>query len=202
MFVVGITGGIGSGKSTVAELFRELDIPVYDADVEARALVEPGQAAFDQVSAEFGPSILTRDGAIDRAKLRALIFSDPTARRRLENILHPRVKEELRAKIQHTAPATAPYCVIVVPLLFEANHIDLADRILVVDAPEAVQIQRTLQRPGMTAEAAQQIIAAQWSRKQRLARADDVIVNDVGIDALRPQVATLHVRYLDAARGA
>lgn len=202
MFVVGITGGIGSGKSTVAELFRELDIPVYDADVEARALVEPGQAAFDQVSAEFGPSILTRDGAIDRAKLRTLIFADPTARRRLENILHPRVKEALRAKIRHTAPAAAPYCVIVVPLLFEANHTDLADRILVVDAPEAVQIQRTLQRPGMTAEAAQQIVAAQWSRKQRLARADDVIVNDVGIDALRPQVATLHVRYLDAARGA
>lgn len=202
MFVVGITGGIGSGKSTVAELFRELDIPVYDADVEARALVEPGQAAFDQVSAEFGPSILTRDGAIDRAKLRTLIFADPTARRRLENILHPRVKEALRAKIRHTAPAAAPYCVIVVPLLFEANHTDLADRILVVDAPEAVQIQRTLQRPGMTAEAAQQIVAAQWSREQRLARADDVIVNDVGIDALRPQVATLHVRYLDAARGA
>ncbi len=196
MYVVGITGGIGSGKSTVAELFRAQGIPVYDADVEAHALAGPGQPAMAKIVAEFGPSVLAADQSIDRARLRDLVFNDASARHRLEAILHPLVKEALGAK---AAQGRAPYCIVVVPLLFEAHYTDLVNRVLVVDAPESEQMRRTLQRPGMTPEIAQRIIAAQWSREQRRAHADDVIMNDAGIDQLRSRVNALHAHYLSAA---
>jgi dephospho-CoA kinase len=199
MLVVAITGGIGSGKSTVADFFRELGVPVFDADVEARALAVPGQPAFAAIVGAFGDAILDPQGDIDRTRLRDIVFADAVARRKLEEILHPRVKDSLRAKVRVAESAGAPYCIVVVPLLFEANHTDLADRILVVDAPEQAQIARTSARPGMTADAARKIIAAQWSREQRLARADDVIRNDSGLDTLRAQVAALDSAYRQAA---
>jgi dephospho-CoA kinase len=199
MLVVAITGGIGSGKSTVADLFRAQGVPVFDADVEARALASSGQPAFAEIVAAFGDSILDSHGNIDRARLRDIVFADASARRALEQILHPRVKSALRAKIDATQRSGVPYCIVVIPLLFEANHTDLADRILVVDAPRQAQIERTTLRSDLTAAAVERILAAQWSREQRLERADDVIANDSDIDALRVRVAALDADYRRAA---
>jgi dephospho-CoA kinase len=193
MLIIGLTGGIGSGKSTVAELFREFGVPVYDADVEARRLVEPGQATLQQLTREFGPQILQPDGSLDRAKLRALAFSDPEQRRRLEAILHPPIRAALQA---HIAATRAPYCILVIPLLFETGQRDLVDRVLVVDTLETQQISRTITRAGLDRATVERIMAAQWSREQRLAQANDVIANTAGIDELRAQVEKLHCRYL------
>lgn len=193
MLIIGLTGGIGSGKSTVAGLFENLGVPVYDADVEARRLVEPGQPTLQHVIREFGPQILQPNGALDRAKLRTLAFSNPEQRRRLESILHP----PIRAALQHQVAVTqAPYCILVIPLLFETKQRDLVNRVLVVDAPEEQQISRTIARSGLDREAVEHIMAAQWSRAQRLAQADDVIANTNGIDALRSQVEKMHAFYL------
>jgi dephospho-CoA kinase len=194
MLIIGLTGGIGSGKSTVAELFRELGAPVYDADVEARRLVEPGQATLQQLVREFGSQILLPDGSLDRAKLRAVAFSDPDQRRRLEAILHPPIRTALQS---HIAATRTAYCVLVIPLLFETGQRDLVNRVLVVDAPESQQISRTIARSGLDRATIEQIMAAQWSREQRLAQADDVIANTGGIDDLRTQVEKLHQRYLN-----
>ncbi|MBI3775956.1 MAG: dephospho-CoA kinase [Gammaproteobacteria bacterium] len=193
MLIIGLTGGIGSGKSTVAELFRELGVPVYDADVEARRLVEPGQATLQHVIREFGPQILQPGGTLDRARLRALAFSNTEQRMRLESILHP----PIRAALQRQVAATrAPYCILVIPLLFETHQRDLVNRVLLVDAPEEQQISRTIARSGLDHEAVERIMAAQWTRAQRQAQADDVITNTNGIDTLRSQVEKLHNFYL------
>ncbi len=202
MFVVAITGGIGSGKSTVAEMFHALGVTVFDADVEARALANKGTPAFDEIVATFGATILDANGDLNRAKLRDMIFKDSAAKRRLENILHPRVKASLRAKIGALAPSPDTYCIVVIPLLFEAQHTDLADRILVVDAPEELQISRTSARSGLAREDVRAIMAAQWSRDRRLAGADDVIYNEADSEQLRAQVAALDANYRKlAAKG-
>lgn len=193
MLVIGLTGGIGSGKSTVADLFQKLSTPVYDADVEARRLVAPGQAILQQLTRVFGPQLLQPDGTLDRAKLRALVFSDPEQRQRLESILHPPIRAALQ---KHVAATQAPYCVLVIPLLFEAGQRDLVNRVLVVDAPEEQQIARTIARSGLDRATVELIMAAQWPRAQRLAQADDVITNVSGFENLRTQVAKLHRRYL------
>ncbi len=193
MLIIGLTGGIGSGKSTVAELFRELGVPVYDADVEARRLVEPGQPTLHLLTREFGSQILQHDGSLDRAKLRTLVFSDSDQRRRLESILHPPIRAALQ---KHIAATTAPYCIVVIPLLFESGQRDLVKRVLVVDTPEAQQISRTVARSGLDHAMVEHIMAAQWSRAQRVAQADDVIANTGSLDTLRAHVETLHTQYL------
>lgn len=193
MLVIGLTGGIGSGKSTVASLFQKLGAPVYDADVEARRLVAPGQATLHQLTREFGSQLLQPDGTLDRAKLRTLAFSDPDQRRRLEAILHPPIRAALQ---QHVAATNAAYCILVIPLLFESGQRDLVGRVLVVDAPEDQQIARTLARSGLERAMVERIMAAQWSRTQRLTLADDVIANTGSVEDLRLQVEHLHHRYL------
>jgi dephospho-CoA kinase len=196
MFIVGMTGGIGSGKSTVAAYFRELGVPVYDADAEAHALVEPGQPALTRVIAEFGDHLLLSDGRLDRSALRDAVFADAHKRQRLESILHPLVREALSRRVAST---NAPYCVLAIPLLFEANQRDLVQRVLVVDTAVERQIERTLSRPGMTRAMIEQIMAAQWSRERRLRAADDVIENNGTLEQLRSRVNELHQSYLELA---
>ena len=193
MLIIGLTGGIGSGKSTVAGLFQKLGAPVYDADVEARRLVAPGEVTLHQLTREFGLQLLQPDGTLDRAKLRTLAISDPVQRRRLESILHPPIRAALQ---DHVAATDAAYCILVIPLLFESGQRDLVNRVLVVDAPEDQQIARTLARSGLERTMVERIMATQWSRTQRLTHADDVIANTGSVDDLRMQVEKLHHRYL------
>ena len=194
---IGLTGGIASGKSTVADLFAALGVPVIDTDLIARAVVEPGQPALAAVAGAFGPDLLGSGGQLDRAKLRQRIFANPEARARLEAILHPRIRQRT---LHDARAAGGPYQLIVVPLLFESGFDALVDRVLVVDCPEALQRQRLAKRDGETAETIERILGAQLPREQRLAGADDVLVNDAGLDPLRSAVTTLHHRYLDLAR--
>lgn len=191
--MVGLTGGIGSGKSTVAHRFAALGVPVVDADLIARELVEPGTDAYREVLKTFGPAILNPRAGIDRAALRAQVFRDPAARRRLEQILHPAVRSEMERRLHDLASA---YCVLAVPLLLEAGQDDLVDRTLVVDAPEAAQISRTCARDGSSVAEVQAILRTQMSRGQRLAAAHDVIHNDTDLESLYRQVDRLHAVYL------
>jgi dephospho-CoA kinase len=189
---IGLTGGIASGKTTVAKLFAGRGVPVLDTDQIARDVVEPGQPALAKVVAAFGPDILGPDGRLDRPRLRARVFADPDSRQRLEAILHPAIRAELARRAE---AAGGPYQVWVIPLLVEGGQVDRVDRILVVDCPEAVQLARVKARDGETEDSARAILAAQASRAQRLAAADDVIVNDGEEAGLSPQVAALDARY-------
>lgn len=194
MFTVGLTGGIGSGKSTVADLFAALGVPVIDTDVIAHELTAPGGPALDAIRAAFGEAVMQADGALDRAALRRRIFADAGERQRLEAILHPRIEANVR---QALASLTAPYALVVIPLLIETGgYRDVIDRVLVVDCPEDLQIARVMARSGLARAEAESIVAAQASRPARLAAADDVIVNTAAPEALRSQVAALHLRYL------
>jgi len=193
-FSVGLTGGIGCGKSTVAELFAELGASIVDTDLIAHALTAPHGAAMPAIMAEFGPDFATPDGALDRARMRTLVFSDAGARTRLEAILHPRIRAATAAA---AATATGAYVIYAVPLLVESgNWRERVTRILTIDCSEDTQVARVMQRNGMTADQVRAIMAAQATRAQRLAAADDVIDNDGGLDALRPQVERLHKAYL------
>jgi dephospho-CoA kinase len=192
MYVVGLTGGIGSGKSTVAERFAARGVPVIDADVIARELVEPGQPGLAAIVAAFGTQVLTEQGRLDRARLRERVFADPVARRRLEAILHPAVRRRIEAQIE---TLDAAYCLVVVPLLFEADQADLADRILVIDTSPQMQIARVAKREGLDRAAVEAIMAAQLPRAERLRRAHDVLLNDGDLDRLDDGVAQLHARY-------
>jgi dephospho-CoA kinase len=194
MFAVGLTGGIGSGKSTVSELFAELGTPVIDTDAIAHQLTAPGGSALEAIHALFGDRVMQADGTLDRAALRRRVFSDPAARHQLEAILHPRIRQKVE---QTLATLTAPYVLIVIPLLVETGgYREVLNRVLVVDCPEDVQIARVMARSGLTYDEVTAIIAAQAGRAERLAAADDVIVNTASPEALRTQVATLHRRYL------
>jgi dephospho-CoA kinase len=194
MWVVGLTGGIGSGKSTVADHFAAQGVPVIDTDAIARDLTAPGGAALDAVRAAFGEAVVQADGTLDRAALRRRVFSDNTSRHRLEAILHPLIRQRVE---QALATLTAPYALIVVPLLVETGgYRDVLDRVLVVDCPEDLQIERVMARSGLTRDEVTAILAAQASRAERLAAADDVIVNSASPEVLRTQVAALHRRYL------
>ncbi|MBW8329904.1 MAG: dephospho-CoA kinase [Thiobacillus sp.] len=194
MFAVGLTGGIGSGKSTVAELFAALGVPVIDTDAIAHQLTVPSGTALAAIHAQFGDVVMQADGTLDRAALRRRIFSDKTARRQLEAILHPRIRQEVE---QTLAALAAPYALIVIPLLVETGgYREMLNRVLVVDCPEDVQIARVMARSGFTHDEVKAILAAQAGRAERLAAADDVIVNMAAPEALRSQVATLHRRYL------
>ncbi|HET9048563.1 MAG TPA: dephospho-CoA kinase [Chiayiivirga sp.] len=196
-FLVGLTGGIGSGKSAVSERFERLGVPVFDADVVARELVEPGQLALTQIVAAFGPDVVTHEGALDRAALRARVFADAAERERLNAILHPAVHARLYALAHRPGPA---YVLVAVPLLAEAiENYRWLDRILVVDVPREVQIQRAMARDRMDRTAAERLLAAQADRATRLLIADDVITNDGPIAQLDGIVERLHVRYLAMA---
>jgi dephospho-CoA kinase len=197
MFAVGLTGGIGSGKSTVADLFAELGTPVVDTDIIARELTAPGGAALEAIHALFGDVVMQADGTLDRAALRRRVFADSTALRQLEAILHPRIRQAVDRAL---AALDAPYALVVVPLLVETGgYRDVLDRVLVVDCPEDLQIERVTARSGLTRDEAKAILAAQTGRAERLAAADDVIVNTTTREALRADVATLHQRYLALA---
>lgn len=177
-------------------MFADLGIPVLDADVIAREIVEPGQPALDKIKIEFGNGYFLPDGSLDRAKLRDHIFSLPNERLKLESILHPRIQEVM---VERLAELTSPYCILVIPLLIEVEQQSLVDRILVVDTPEALCIQRITHRDGMTEAVAKKILATQVDRTTRLAQADDVLVNEGSIAQLRARVDQLHERYLDIA---
>ena len=190
---VGLTGGIASGKSTVADMFAELGVPVIDTDVIAREVVEPGQPALDEIREVFGASVIAHDGNLDRQEMRKLVFADDDARRRLEAILHPKIRD---GAMQQAALAGGAYQLIVVPLLVESPMRHAMDRILVVDCDVDVQVARLLERDAETEEQARRIIDAQASREQRLEIADDVIRNDGSLEETRSQVEHLHSHYL------
>jgi dephospho-CoA kinase len=197
--VIGLTGGIGSGKSYAAELFRARGAAIVDTDVIARDLTGPGGAAMAAIRAAFGESVIDARGALDRAAMRDLAFADPAQRKRLEAILHPLIRAESAAKV---AAADAPYTLLAVPLLVESGtYRDRVDRVLVVDCSEQTQVDRVVARSGLTPQAVRAIMAAQATRAERLAVADDVIDNDGDVDALRRQVAALDAAYRRLAEG-
>jgi dephospho-CoA kinase len=198
-FRVGLTGGIASGKTTVARLFEALGVPVIDTDELAREVVAPGQPLLTQIAQRFGASVLTADGSLDRAALRAIVFSDPTARAHLERLTHPAIRALLA---ERSAAAGGDYQIHVIPLLVETAGRQNLDRVLVVDCSEELQIRRLQARDGSTLEQARKILEAQASREARLAIADDVIVNEGELDPVRDQVAALHRRYRDLGRQA
>jgi dephospho-CoA kinase len=196
MFVVGVTGGIGSGKTAVTNGFQALGIEIVDADVASRVVVEPGTDALQRIAEHFGADILQADGTLDRAALRKIIFQDPAAKRWLEQLLHPLIRSEIQRQLRD---ATSPYVILVSPLLVEAEQHLFCDRILVVDVPEEIQLQRTVVRDNNDPDQVRRIIASQASRAQRLEHADDVIENDGSLEQLRAKVERLHERYLQLA---
>ncbi|MBL8383711.1 MAG: dephospho-CoA kinase [Burkholderiales bacterium] len=201
-FVVGLTGGIGSGKSTVAARFAALGVAVVDADAVAHQMTAPGGAAIPAIRSAFGDAAIGGDGAMDRARMRALVFERPQARAELESILHPLIRAETARQV---AAATSPYCILMVPLLVEAagrdpeHWRDRYDRILVADCREETQIRRVMARNGLDEATVRRIMDAQVSRAKRLEHADDVIDNEGEQSALDRQVAHLHARYLALA---
>lgn len=196
-YVVGLTGGIGSGKSTVARMFAELGVDVIDADELVHQLTGPGGAAMAAIQAEFGPGFVDVRGALDRARMRERAFADPAARAKLEAILHPMVRAETDRR---AARAIGPYVILMIPLLVETGDPHArCDRVLVVDCPEELQIERVIARSGLARPEAEAIMAAQASRAERLRHADDVISNDGAPEDLRPQVVRLHREYVARA---
>ncbi|MDH0174390.1 dephospho-CoA kinase [Aeromonas dhakensis] len=194
MYVVAITGGIGSGKTTVANQFAELGIEVVDADIIAREVVEPGTPALAAIAAHFGADVIAPDGRLDRRQLRERVFTDPQAKEWLNALLHPLIRSEMQ---RQCAAARSPYCLLVVPLLVENRLTALANRVLVIDVDEATQIERTCRRDGVSREQAEAILAAQASRTERLAAADDVLDNQNGTpEAIKSRIFALHETYL------
>ena len=196
-FIVGLTGGIGSGKSAAATLFEEFGAAVVDTDAIAHELTAPGGTAIAPIRAAFGDEVVAPNGALDRAAMRRKVFTDAQAKGRLEAILHPMIRAEADRR---SAAARAPYVVLVVPLLVESGgYRSRVQRVTVVDCPEAVQVARVMSRSGLSAEEARAIMAAQVGREARLAVADDVIDNGGELAALRPQIEALHRHYLEMA---
>lgn len=195
-FRVGLTGGIASGKTTVANLFAALGVPIVDSDVLAREVLEPGGPLLDEVVAHFGADVRQADGTLDRRALRARVFADPAERRWLEERTHPAIRALTDARC---AAARGPYVMVAIPLLVETGGADRFDRVLVVDVDPAIQLARLQARDGSTRAEAERILAAQATRAARLAVANDVIRNDGDLAALRDQVESLHRRYVEAA---
>ncbi|EPE9060471.1 dephospho-CoA kinase [Klebsiella aerogenes] len=192
-YTVALTGGIGSGKSTVADEFAHLGVTVIDADIIARQVVEPGTPALLAIAEKFGPQMINDDGSLNRRRLRERIFAHSEDKTWLNALLHPLIQQETRRQMQ---ASTSPYLLWVVPLLVENRLTDKADRVLVVDVPKETQIERTIRRDGVSREHAEHILAAQATREQRLAAADDVIENMGSADAVASHVARLHDKYL------
>lgn len=189
-----MTGGIGSGKTTVANGFKTLGVPVIDADQLARELVEPGQPALDEIIAVFGKDCITRDGQLNRAYVRQEIYSDAGLKCRLEGILHPKIRQHIRTLL---ADIHDPYCIVVIPLLLETQQTDLVDRILVVDTPEKEQLARVAARDSLSDNTIMAIMQTQTDRSTRLQAADDVIVNDSDLESLSERILELHTQYMD-----
>jgi dephospho-CoA kinase len=199
-FIVGLTGGIGSGKSKAADVFAELGADVIDTDAISHELTGPGGGAMAAIEAAFGADYRRGDGSLDRARMRGLVFKDSGAKTQLEAILHPRIRAAVAERV---AASRAPYIVLVVPLLVETgSYRELLDRVLVVDCDEAVQIARTMARSRLGEDEVRRIMAAQATRAQRLEQANDVIANDGDISMLRSMVESLHEQYLAAASAA
>ena len=197
MLRVGLTGGIASGKSRVAEMFAALGVPIVDTDEIAREVVAPGTAGLAAVRAAFGAAILAEGGSLNRGKLRELVFDDGSARRRLEAILHPLIRAATLARL---SMLEATYVIVVVPLLLETDFAALVDRVLVVDCPPETQLERVMRRDSVSRPRAESIVSAQLDRKARLDAADDVIDNSRTLEHTRVQVGALHTRYLELAR--
>ena len=196
--VVGLTGGIASGKTSVSRCFERLGVPVIDADVVARDVVAPGEPGLSAIVKKFGPDVLDKQGRLDRRRLRKLVFKDPDRRRNLESILHPEIRSCMLARL---GELNHDYAVLAIPLLLETAQTDLVDRVLVVDAPEAVQIERTHRRDGVSETDVRDIMAAQATRTDRLSRADDVIENNGTLGELFTRVNQLDEFYRSIARG-
>lgn len=197
-WILGLTGGIGSGKSAVAQHFIDLGVHLVDADHAARWVVEPGKPALAKIVEHFGAEILQADGQLDRTALRQRIFADAAERRWLEALLHPLIAQEIS---QYLARAESPYAILVSPLLVESGQYKLAQRILVVDAPEHLQIARTIARDQSSSEQVQAILKAQASREERLSHAHDVLLNDQDLHELKAEVERLHTFYLSLRGG-
>lgn len=194
---IGLTGGVASGKSYVQALFAALGVPIIEADDVGRAVVQPGEPALAEIAARFGADMLLSDGNLNRSRMREKVFLDAAALRQLEAITHPHIRARLRA---WRDAQTAPYCLLSAAILLESGMSALVSRVLVVDAPEQDQLSRLIRRDGIAEPLARAMLARQWSRAERLARADDVIDNPEPAGDLKPAVLALHRRYLDLAR--
>lgn len=195
--VIGLTGGIGSGKSAATGIFEDLGIEVVDADVLSRVVVAPGTPALTAIGEHFGPEAINSDGTLNRGKLRERIFSDLTQKTWLEALLHPLIRSETQKRL---AQAKSPYVILSSPLLLETNQAAMAQRILVIDAPESLQLSRTRVRDDVSAEEVNAIMRSQLSREERISKADDIIVNDQDLLQLENSVKELHEEYLRLAR--
>ena len=196
MYVVGLTGGIGSGKSTVANEFAKLGVNLVDADIASRELVTTGAPALEKIGNHFGPTVIQSDGSLNRSVLREIVFHDEAEKTWLEQLLHPLIGQWL---IQQIAASQSPYCMLVSPLLLETSQAQLVDCVLVVDVEESTQLERTLARDGGNEDTVRAIIAAQMPRTKRLGHADDVFYNEQALNTVAPRVLTLHNKYLKAA---
>ncbi len=192
MLTIALTGGIGSGKTQVSDYFARLGVPVIDTDVIARELVTPGQPALDEIVATFGDDIITPQARLDRPALRQRIFNQPHERQQLENILHPRIRDEVKKRLH---ALSSPWCIIVIPLLIETGTADYIQRVLLVDAPAELQISRTIMRDNTSPSDVEKIIASQASRQSRLDAADDLIINDASLEQLQQQVEKMYRFY-------
>lgn len=191
-FVVGLTGGIGSGKTAVSDRFQALGIVIVDADIASRVVVEPGKPALQEIQKHFGATIIQADGSLDRAALREKVFKDEQERKWLEQLLHPLINEQIRKEL---STSSSPYTILVSPLLIETGQFRFTHRILVVDVPLEKQVERTMVRDNNSEEQVRNIIKAQTSRDERVASADDIILNDGDLDKLDKSVADLHAKY-------
>jgi len=199
MLIVGLTGGIASGKTTVSDMFAARGVPIVDADIAARQVVEPGQPGLAELTTAFGRDILNDDGSLNRRALRQRVFARQEDRARLESILHPLIRDRILQDLEATRAGGAPYVLLVAPLLLEGGLARIVDRVLVIDTPREVQIERVMARDNCSQREAEAILAAQMSREERLARADDVIVNAGAVDDLAVEVERLHRQYLELA---
>ena len=191
--IIGLTGGIGSGKTAVSDTFKSLGIDIVDADVSSRHVVEKGQPALDDIQAHFGDGILDSENNLDRAKLREIIFKNPQERVWLEKLLHPKIAKHIKDQLENS---DSPYCILVSPLLLETEQKSYCSFVLVVDVPEESQIARTAKRDGVSEEQVKNIISAQIDREKRIEQADEIIINDGSMEELKEKVVVLHTKYL------
>ena len=196
MLIIGLTGGIGSGKSVASDKFKSLGVAVVDADVASRTVVEPGKPALKEIQDHFGSGIITAGGKLDRNKLREIIATDAEERKWLESVLHPKIGEQITKEISES---TSVYTLFVAPLLLETNSQEMCSRVVVVDVPKDVQIRRTAKRDKVSPNQVEQMVAAQMEREKRLEKADDVLLNSGTIEDLEKQVEELHKKYIKMA---